>query len=509
MPTYKRPGTYVNEFLTPNNTVQAGSTTVAAFLGSHFRGPTDEPVLVNSWGEFVSSFGGFAPTGQANSELPYALYNYFANGGRQAYVCRVIGTGSSVASVTLQDRAGTPLDTLKVDALNAGAWGSNIRIDIVDRNAATGRFDLIVYYGGTTSQYQVERWTDLTMDDTDDRFVESIINSPVSGSTYIRVTDMDSATAAYDDMPSAQTGTALSGGADGSDPTQSEKTDAVTETTTLLDQIEGLCNVAYPGETASAVLGALVSYCEDRGTFFAVLDTDSGITPSTAVTDAGSLPASSHAAVYYPWLTTTDPASNSPGATRLCPPSAFAAGKMAEVDTLRGVWKAPAGLEVRLSGVVSVERTFTSSELDTLNEGHVNAIRSFPGAGAVIFGARTLNTNRASKYINVRRTLNYIKDSLTQSTEFAVFEVNDQTLWNSLASVASRFLGALHAQGGLRGTRPEEAFYVKCDGELNTPQVIESGQVLLEVGVALQFPAEFVVIRIGQWEGGQSTATEG
>ena len=502
MPSYKRPGIYISEFLTPNATVQAGSTTTAVFLGAHHRGPTDAPLLVESWSQFVSAFGGFPPAGTAPGELPFAVYNFFTNGGRQAYVGRILGTGAATATLTLDDRNGVPADTLRVDAKDEGLWGNDIRISIVDRDAPNGRFDLLVYSGGTTDAFLQERWLDLTMADSDARHVEKIINNAQLGSRLITVDDLSSATAAPSDTPAVVTGAALTGGVAGAAPTTTELTTAVSETTTLLDQIEGVAMVNMPGVTDAGVLSTLISYAEDRGTFFVVVDPPSGQSVAQAVTYAESLSASPYAAVYFPWVTTTDPSSNTSGATRLAPPGGLICGKIAETDTTRGVWKAPAGMSTRLVGVLGSELKFRPADLDTLNESHVNAIRQIPGAGFVVMGARTLEESTADKYINVRRTLNFIKDTLQRSTQFAIFENNDETLWALLESVSSRFLGELHSSGGLKGTTPDQAFYVKCDGELNTEQVIAAGEVRMEVGVALQRPAEFVVIRIGQWQGG-------
>jgi phage tail sheath protein FI len=504
MASYKRPDVYVNEKLSVQQTVRSGGTTDAVFLGSHHRGPTTAPGYVESWTDFERLYGGFPSTGTPG-ELPYAVYNYFSNGGRAAYICRVIGTGAVTATVTLSDRAGSPLATLKVDALNPGTWGNDLRIGIVDRDAVNGRFDLLVYYGGTTDAFLVERWTDLSMVNADGRHVEKIINSPTAGSAYIKVTDMASASAAPTDTPAVAAGTALTGGVAGAVPTTAEKTSAVS-TGGLLDQIPGLATVNFPGETTAGVIGAMLTYCENSGRFFAVLDTPVGNDVATANTFVDSITATSYAAVYYPWLTVADPASSAPGATRVCPPGPFMIGKMAETDTLRGVWKAPAGLQTRLAGVLATERTFTNANLDTLNENHLNAIRTVPGAGVVPMGARTLKTNTADKYVNVRRTLNFIKYSAVKSTEFAIFENNDEQLWALISSTLERFLAGIHQQGGLRGASPEQAFYVKCDAELNTPQVIAAGEVRVEIGVALQQPAEFIVITIGQWEGGQSAS---
>ena len=120
---YERPGVYVQETLNPvQTTTGLNSDTIGAFIGPNDRGPST-PTLVSSWSEYVNLFGSWNTT--ASNDLPLALYLFFANGGRQAYVSRVLGASSAVASRTLQDRAGTPLNTLTLTAVNAGAWATN------------------------------------------------------------------------------------------------------------------------------------------------------------------------------------------------------------------------------------------------------------------------------------------------------------------------------------------------------------------------------------------------
>jgi phage tail sheath protein FI len=503
MTTTKRAGVYVSEFLTPNATPETSSTSTCAFIGSHHRGPT-EATLINSWTEFVSIYGGFPPVGTTPSELPFSVYQFFSNGGRQAYICRVLGTGAVTATVNLMDRAGTPLATLRADAKNAGAWGNNLRVAVTD--GTTGRFNLLVYYGGTTAPFLVESFTDLSMIDTDPRYVETIVNSATAGSAYITVTDLDSATAAPGDTPAVQAGTALTTGVDGAAASTAQLQAALTENTSPLDLVTGMLTINIPGETSTAVLATAATYASGRGDSIVIVDPVKGNTQAQASTYAASLTASSYLAVYYPWVLATDPSSSASGATRLQAPGGFVLGKIAENDAVRGVWKAPAGLGVKLNNALGLERKLTNTELDALNASNVNAIRHIPGSGIVVMGARTLATTAADKYVNVRRTLNYIKENAISLTGFAVFENNDQLLWNMVNARLTGFLTGLWQLGGLKGGSVDQAFYVKCDAELNTPQVIASGIVKVEIGVALQIPAEFVVIRIGQWEGGQQAA---
>ena len=141
------------------------------------------------------------------------------------------------------------------------------------------------------------------------------------------------------------------------------------------------------------------------------------------------------------------------------------------------------------------------------NSAAVNAIKFVPGSGIVVMGSRTLLGTYVDKYVPVRRTLIYLRKSLSELSQFAVFEPNDERLWRRIVATLEGFLNNFWRSGGLRGAVPAQAFYVKCDTELNPQQSIDAGLVNIEVGVALQRPAEFVVIKIGQFDGGTTVTT--
>jgi hypothetical protein len=475
---------------------------VAAFVATHSRGPTT-PKYIESWSQYLQYFGGF---GAANEFLPYAVHQYFSNGGRQAWVVRAAGPAAALATRTLNDNTNP---TLRVDAANSGAWaGGAAGIYVEVAHVGTDRFNLIVRYGGAGDQYIVERWLDLSMVDSDGRYVENVINSPSTGSAFISVTDLDSATAPGTDFnrPIVLTPTALTGGTDPT-VTATELTAALNS----LDTVEGPLTINMPGVTSAAgalngsMQDTLLTYCSTRGDCFAVLDPPEAETVANIQTQAGARN-SAFGALYYPWLYFSDPASSSQGASRKLPPGGAVVGQFVATDSIRGVHKAPAGIANRIAGAMGVELRLTNAELDSLNLANVNAIRHIPGVGVAIMGARTLRSASSDRYVSVRRTLNFIRKALLDGTRWAIFEPNDQVLWSGIRTNITQFLLSMWQRGALRGGSADEAFYIKCDAENNTPQSIASGQVNIEVGLALQFPAEFVVIRIGQWEGG-STAT--
>lgn len=495
MPSYLRPGVYVQETLNPvQPVVGPSSDSVAAFLGANDRGPTT-PTLVTSWSQYVSKFGSWNTN--ASNSLPLGVYMFFANGGNRAYVTRVVGTSANAATRTLNDRQGTPAPSLKVDAVNVGTWGNDINISITDASA-TGYFNIVVYYGGSSAANIVEQWNELSMVNANSRYAINVVNG---NSNYITLTDLNSSATAPTDNPAVVTNQALSTGANGGSVSGTTIANALPS----YDVIEQSLIMNAPGYTDATTVNALISYADGRKDVFVVID-GADDTVANQITLANSYTASSAAAVYYPRITIADPTASvgSPaGATKTVGAGAAVAGLYAATDASRGVFKAPAGLQARLAGAVSVP-SLTSTELDSLNSNSaaVNAIRFISGSGIVVFGARTLKAGYIDRYVPVRRTLIYLEKSLKDLTRFAIFEPNDTRLWRRIDATVSSFLTAFWAQGGLTGNVPSQAFFVKVDAENNPQASVDNGIVNIQVGVALQRPAEFVVINIGQYSGG-------
>lgn len=494
-----RPGVYVEETLNPvAPVVGAASDTVAAFVGPNDRGPLT-PTLVTSWSQYTNLYGTW--NSAATNNLPLAVYMYFANGGSSAYINRVVGSGAAVASRTLNDRDTTVDATLNVAAINAGEWGNGINVSVTNSTLAN-HFDLTVFYGGATTAFVVETFTDLNMDPASSRYAVSVINA---SSRYVAVTDAasDAPTLAAKN-PAVVANEPLSGGANGS-------TVSTVTSFSAFDTIAQSLVLNVAGFTDSVTVNAAISYAESRDDVFVVVDgADLPVSLSGAGNDiidlVNSYTASSLAAVYYPPLVIPDPTigvGGPSGATRTVGAGGAVAGLFASTDASRGVFKAPAGLTARLAGAVSL-RALTNSELDTLNSNSaaVNAIRFISGSGIVVMGSRTLKAGYIDKYVPVRRTLIYLRKALIDLTQFAIFEPNDAGLWRRISTAISAFLTQFWSEGGLRGASPQQAFFVKVDATNNPQASIDNGFVNIEVGVALQRPAEFVVIKISQFDGG-------
>lgn len=526
MPTFGKAGVYVSEILTgPTPPPSISSPSVAAFAGEHWRGPT-YAVQCNHWSDFVKFFGGFqtSPTPVlANPYLAYAVYEYFANGGNTCWVLRVTAstTPGVNASITLKDSQATPVNTLSLTAGfygvigDVGAWGNSLYCDVVTNSSVpgTGRFNLNIYYGSSAAQYRVETWTDLSMNPVDNRYVVSVLNSVTQGSQWVVATNLSDPATSPANGPLPGVARQFSGGIDCTSPTVADYQAVFTygsiPTPAPFDQIPGILNINLPGNSTAAVITACIAYASTRPFTFMVMDPPSGQTPAGAASYFSSLGnPSSYAALYYPWVLVTNPASTSLQSTILMPPGGLVLGQMVTTDAQNGVWQAPAGLNTVMNNVVAAERIFGPSELDALNLGNINALKTRPNGNVIIWGARTMQSGYASLYVPVRRTLNYIESSLSQLLEFSVFQPNDALLWSSIHQACSAFLTGLYYQNAFPGSTAAQSFYVVCDSSNNTPQTMSQGIVNTNVGVALLYPAEFINLVVAQFQStGATTIT--
>lgn len=263
--------------------------------------------------------------------------------------------------------------------------------------------------------------------------------------------------------------------------------------------------VAIPGKTGPAYLSLGMTYCDQRTNCFFLADgpgaahgaLDLTVDEAKQATVALSQ-RSKNAAMYYPWIQITDPLGVGSNPTLYAPPSGFIAGIYARTDDTRGVWKAPAGLEASVSGALGLQVTLTDADQDTLNPASLNCLRQFPSTGAVVWGARTLSSDPEWRYISVRRMALFLKESLRRGMQWAVFEPNDEPLWDQIRANIKAFMLGLFRQGAFQGATPDEAFRVTCDRTTNPQENVDAGIVTAQVAFAPLKPAEFVVIEISQ-----------
>ncbi|HKQ05846.1 MAG TPA: phage tail sheath subtilisin-like domain-containing protein [Blastocatellia bacterium] len=268
-----------------------------------------------------------------------------------------------------------------------------------------------------------------------------------------------------------------------------------------LDPVHDVSIVCTPGNGLRDVVSAGVSYCAKRGDCFFIGDTP--METDTMEEGQGyinSLPTkNSYGAVYFPWLQMPDPTGSS-SLPVLVPPSGFMAGMYARIDAKRGVWKAPAGSEANVAGAVGLAADISDTQQDFLNPIGMNVIRTFPGSGIVVWGARTLGTRSDPewRYIPVRRTAIFLEQSIYNGIQWAVFEPNDDDLWANLRLNIGSFMLVQFRAGAFQGKSPSEAFFVKCDNTTTTQADIDLGIVNILVGFAPLKPAEFVVLKFSQ-----------
>ena len=260
------------------------------------------------------------------------------------------------------------------------------------------------------------------------------------------------------------------------------------------EEIDEISIVAAPGQTSPAVQDALLTHCEMRKDRFAILDS-----PETMGGGVDKLVRprdSKYGAYYFPWIQVYDPERGNV----FVPPSGHVAGVYARTDNERGVHKAPANEIVR--GALGLRYSISKGEQDILNPKGINCIRMMMGGGIRIWGARTLSSDPSWRYINVRRLFIMVETSIERATQWVVFEPNDSKLWKRVTRTITSFLTLVWRNGALMGESPERAFYVKCDDETNPPEVVDVGQLIVEIGLAPVKPAEFVIFRIGQMPAG-------
>jgi uncharacterized protein len=235
---------------------------------------------------------------------------------------------------------------------------------------------------------------------------------------------------------------------------------------------------------------ALLEHCDRCGDRFAILDARPGVTIDEVLGQRLGL-SGTNGALYYPWIKVQDGPDLTAG---FIPPCGCISGVYARTDQSVGVHKAPAN-EV-LEGVLDLEVNLTNAQQDQLNPMGINCLRAFPGRGIRIWGARTLSSDAAWAYVNVQRLFLTAGRWIERNTAGMVFEPHDTRLWARVGRELTAYFNQLFQQGALKGRTAQEAFYVKCDGETNPPEVRDAGQLVTEIGLAPAAPSEFIVVRI-------------
>jgi phage tail sheath protein FI len=507
MPQYLSPGVYVEEVDRGSKPIEGVGTAVAAFIGFAEKGVFNTPTLITNWTQFRDNFGEF----MEGSFLAHAVYGYFNNGGGRCYVVRIgEAPEAKVAPLALKGRTEAVTSTLEIKALEPG---EPIKIEIGDDSNPEDNFKMIFKRG------PVEEVFDNLSMKKGKRYVETVINDTKTGSKLVRVKDKAAVGTLSErrpeigvfslSMPTAENLPAVikadSFNGDPASRTGLGGMTAVDEVTMVC--IPDLMSAYLDGRIdlvgVQAVQQAMMEHCERMRDRVAIIDCPPDMTPQEVQNWRVNVVKydSKYAALYYPWVKVFDPILNQPVAV---PPCGHMAGIWARNDTERGVHKAPANEVVR--GAIDLGYTVNKEEQESLNPHGINCIRAFPGRGIRVWGARLLSSDPAWRYLNVRRLFNFVEKSVEIGTQWVVFEPNDMDLWERVKRTITAFLKRIWRDGALFGATAGEAFYVKCDAETNPPEVIDAGQLICEIGICPVKPAEFVIFRISQWQGGSAVS---
>jgi phage tail sheath protein FI len=519
--TYLTPGVYVEEIPSANKPIEGVGTSIAAFVGLAPGGPVNVPMRISNWTQFATIYGDTErPENGPFMEggyLAHAVYGFFQNGGTLCWIVRVGSEDGAVRRAALPAAGDKSLEAFRAVARD-GAQG-DVTLELApetgeaegeDSGGKGGSEQPPTYHLVVTSGSEREEFGGLSLK----KGRNYIVTKVNAGSKLITLEETGAALPDIELESGKYTLALPKQASDDLEPAQFEGDVARREGLGSLAAVDEVTMVLCPDLMAvttngdGAVLrdlqGKMIAHCEAAGDRMAILDSPPGMRPQDILEwrmEQASYD-SKFATLYYPWVEVRDPISRR---ALLIPPSGHVAGVWARTDGTRGVHKSPAN-EVVL-GTNGLGFQVTHDEQGGLNKVGINCIRAFPGRGIRVWGARTLSSDPEWRYLNVRRLFNYISESIMEGTQWAVFEPNDERLWSSLRISVSNFLTRTWRQGALFGATPEQAFFVKCDAETNPPDVIEAGQVVMEIGICPVKPAEFVIFRISQFTAGAAEVT--
>lgn len=499
-PTY--PGIYIEELPSSSRTITAAPTSITVFVGyTHpFKTkPTNfnKAVQIFNFTDYENEFGGLFRSGLVSADVADAVNQFFLNGGSVAYIVGLQSIPTpptqTIGGINFTPRELTDRILMKVTISNLKSSG------------ATTTADVVITYGSRSETYR-----GVSNNATSDNYIEKRI-----GTAANPISSLVTVSAPSGGYTFAESAATTLPPPTGSTPFTSSDFIDVFDADSELDKVPIFNLLVIPGIADNGVWSVALAFCEKKQAFL-ILDspesaiaTPDNVTPLTSSRWIGSVmdikvPKSQNGAIYFPYLKSNDPLTGDPIAL---PPSGFVAGIYARTDLNRGVWKAPAGLETTVSNITGVVESgrMTDQRQGTLNPKGINCLRSFPGIGTVVYGARTLVSENPAlqqwKYVPVRRMTLFIEQTLYRNLGWVVFEPNDEPLWAAIRLSIEGFMLSLFSQGAFQGKTPSQAFQVKCDKSTTTQTDIDLGKVNIVVAFAPLKPAEFVIIKIAQLAG--------
>jgi phage tail sheath protein FI len=576
------PGVFIEEIPSGVRAITGVPTAIAAFVGRTRTGPVDDPIILNSFGDFARVFGGL----DVDSSVSYSVRDFFSNGGGQAVVVRMYHTptiasgdgAEGFARVAIGTRSTTTETFFVLKASNPGAWANDLTVSVsvldptfalapvtsppgpprannaqlaevatllglddpsptVYQDNLRSIFNLTITSAGVTETISNVTLVEsarqiasvLRIGNSEARFIvwdedDQPAFSPAAPETRINVI-----VGAFDEDNSAlftvdQDGTDSAPLAVGDytlvdmDGTKHgiialDKTD-IFNILCLPPDRRSLADPVSWDQTDPQVFSDGLGYCVTRRAMLIVDPPTSFQQPSdgsavlSALATAGINGTNARNGVmYFPRVLQVDPLKGGKVGTFVS--CGTVAGVMSKTDAARGVWKAPAGIDAGIAGTAGLAVNMTDAENGLINPIGINALRTFPIIGSVVWGARTLRGADVVaddyKYLPVRRFALFLEESLFRGLKFAVFEPNDEPLWAQIRLNVGAFMNNLFRQGAFQGRTPRDAYFVKCDNETTTQNDINLGVVNVLVGFAPLKPAEFVIIKIQQIAGQVTT----
>jgi len=514
------PGVYIEELPSTTHPIVPAPTSIAVFIGYTHPFKTIHfgmPVELFTFSDYERNFGGLYRNGLVPSDVAYAVYQFFLNGGSHAWVVGLQPRyQTSVPSTKDIDPATLTLGKIIFTARELIGYSDTdpspaMTVAITNLRGSGGNTvaDIQIVYGTRVETYRgvtldgsatsVENLLGVVGKEKSQLVTVSGVDGPPHpyGTTFTSTASPQVLALPGGDPPASLTGVMLA-----SDFT------AVFGADTPLDKLDIFNLLMLPGIFDNGILSAAEAFAEKKRAFM-IMDPPANATADTSggtpINDPSwNIPQSINAAIYFPYIRSSDPLT---GAERPLPPSGTIAGIFARTDNDRGVWKAPAGLETTIKNTLGVVPggVMTDPRQGVLNDAAINCLRTFPNLGTVVFGARTVvaaNTAFAQwKYVPVRRMALFIEQTLYHALGWAVFEPNDEPLWRALRTAVGDFMTSLFRQGAFQGATPSQAFLVACDSTTTRQTDIDLGVVNILVGFRPLKPAEFVIIRITQLAG--------
>lgn len=533
---YRTPNVYFEWLDSPPELVGI-RTDIAGFVGIAESGPLFKAVKVESWTQFTSIFGGHTPY----AFLAYAVEGFFANEGKTCWIVRVADeTNADSAKLNLC----TENNFVELQTRTPGSWGKLLTITL-QRSLLEGRFSLTLRLPNGAQ----EVWRDVSIDEPDEprylpdllnderkgsRLIQAMLKTKKSNSPALNLGNIEFVTTRFGHLVTSKN----SNDPDGLKQLQPlhflqglAKLGEVDEVSILampdimpkhfppvkiripdprchileerpipsLEPTKLILPRPFSPDEIENVQQAMIGQCLKLKDRVAILDTPFETLEPTDVLTWRTRYDAKYAAMYYPWLQVPDPL-RLEGLSRLIPPTGHVAGIFARVDRQVGVHKPPANETI--TGVLATAFPINDIDHGRLNDTGINVIRAYNGRGIRIAGARTLSSESEWRFLNIRRLLLMIGETLDEQLQWTVFEPNSPILWNDIARVIRNFLNTLWQQGQLDGATADEAYHVICDESTNPPYEIDRGRIVCEIGLQPPWPAEFIIVRIGKTEGG-------